>query len=183
MSEADGLLNAFENQLQLPWGKNLAGPQKVWFAVYTPSQERRIRLRVDDFAAITQNAGYKWKLVDLTNVFAHWMSNHEYREAYFKQPELVEIALQDFTEYVVESMREALVDPIVDENTIVAVLGAGSLFGLTKVSTIADKVTKYIKGRLLVFFPGNHEGSNYRLLDARDGWDYMAIPIKAEKGS
>jgi hypothetical protein len=34
-----------------------------------------------------------------------------------------------------------------------------------------------IRGRLVVFFPGHLERSNYRLLDARDGWNYMAVPI------
>jgi hypothetical protein len=32
----------------------------------------------------------------------------------------------------------------------------------------------------MVFFPGKHEQSNYRLLDARDGWNYRAILIEAE---
>ena len=34
-----------------------------------------------------------------------------------------------------------------------------------------------IRGRLVVFFPGSHEKNVYRLLDARDGWGYMAFPI------
>ena len=32
-------------------------------------------------------------------------------------------------------------------------------------------------GRLVVFFPGQFEQNNYRLLDARDGWNYLAVPI------
>mgnify|MGYP000987610382 CR=1 FL=1 len=34
-----------------------------------------------------------------------------------------------------------------------------------------------IRGRLVLFFPGQLEGNNYRLLDARDGWNYLAVPI------
>jgi len=34
----------------------------------------------------------------------------------------------------------------------------------------------------LVFFPGERDGSNYRLLDARDGWNYLATPIAAQEG-
>jgi hypothetical protein len=34
-----------------------------------------------------------------------------------------------------------------------------------------------IQGRLVVFFPGQFERNNYRLLDARDGWNYLAVPI------
>jgi hypothetical protein len=26
-------------------------------------------------------------------------------------------------------------------------------------------------------FPGQFERNNYRLLDARDGWNYLAVPI------
>ena len=61
-----------------------------------------------------------------------------------------------------------------------ALLGAGTLFGLgdaVKVSALLNAVNDAIAGRLLVFFPGDHEGNSYRLLDARDGWNYLAIPI------
>ena len=58
-------------------------------------------------------------------------------------------------------------------------LGVATLFGLTRVSTAIEKVAPVIKGRMLVFFPGQHENGNYRLLDARDGWNYLAIPITA----
>ena len=46
-----------------------------------------------------------------------------------------------------------------------------------KVSALLNAVNDAIAGRLLVFFPGQHEGNSYRLLDARDGWNYLAIPI------
>ena len=42
---------------------------------------------------------------------------------------------------------------------------------------LMEAVTDRVRGRLLVFFPGEREGSNYRLLDARDGWNYLAVPI------
>jgi len=43
-------------------------------------------------------------------------------------------------------------------------------------------VESSIRGRLLVFFPGEYENNNYRLLDARDGWNYLAVPITAREG-
>ena len=46
MNEIEGLLKAYERFLQLPWDRTLAGPQKVWFAIYEPAQERRLRLRL-----------------------------------------------------------------------------------------------------------------------------------------
>ena len=41
-------------------------------------------------------------------------------------------------------------------------------------SQAADRIA----GRLVVFFPGEHDGNSYRLLDARDGRNYLAIPIE-----
>ena len=38
-------------------------------------------------------------------------------------------------------------------------------------------VEPLIRGRVVVFFPGSHDQNTYRLLDARDGWNYMATPI------
>ena len=32
-------------------------------------------------------------------------------------------------------------------------------------------------GRLLLGFPGKHNSGIYRLLDARDSWNYHAVPI------
>ena len=63
---------------------------------------------------------------------------------------------------------------------MVGLLGAGTLFGLgdaVKVSALLNAVNDAIVGRLLVFFPGEHEGNSYRLLDASDGWNYLATPI------
>ena len=47
---------------------------------------------------------------------------------------------------------------------------------------ILPLVEAHIRGRLLVFFPGVYEQDNYRLLDARDGWNYHAVPITASEG-
>lgn len=42
-----------------------------------------------------------------------------------------------------------------------------------------ERVEDAIRGRLLVFFPGEYQENHYRLLDARDGWNYHAVPITA----
>ena len=34
----------------------------------------------------------------------------------------------------------------------------------------------------MLFFPGEFENNNYRLLDARDGWNYLAVPITLHSG-
>jgi hypothetical protein len=42
---------------------------------------------------------------------------------------------------------------------------------------LISAVERHIKGRLLVFFPGTKEENNYQLLDARDGFNYLAQGI------
>ena len=179
MSEIEDLLQAYEDFVRLPWDHSLAGPEKVWFVIYDPAQERRLRLRLPKFEVATKDAGHGWTQLDLTDTFAEWMAQHEYREAYFEQPEDMNLALQEFTSHAVELVKAKLTAPEADENTVVAIAGLASLFGLTRASTVLKEVDSVIRGRLLVFFPGRHEGSNYRLLDARDGWNYLAIPIAA----
>ena len=179
MSEIDSLIQNYRRFAALPWQASISGSEKVWFAVYDPSQERRVRLRLEEFQIATQEAGHTWRLVDLTDSFARWMADHRYRESYFESPEDLEPALPTYTTAVITQLQDELAAPDVDEATVVAVLGAGSLFGLSYVSDVIEKAAPHIRGRLLVFFPGHHEGNNYRLLDARDGWNYLAIPITA----
>ena len=67
------------------------------------------------------------------------------------------------------------------EMTFSALTGAASLFGLTRASTLIKKVADAVPGRLLVTFPGTYQGGIYRLLDARDGWSYLAVPIPSSE--
>jgi len=182
MSVIEGLVRAYDRFVHLPWDRTLAGPQKVWFAIYEPPQERRLRLRIAEFETATKKAGHGWAQVDLTDAFAHWMAGHEYREAYFREPEDMTDALEDFERHAATVVRDALAAPDVDENTVVAVSGTASLFGLMRISTLVRDVESSIRGRLLVFFPGDREGSNYRFLDARDGFHYLAVAITATEG-
>lgn len=179
MGEIEGLIRAYDRFVNLPWDQALAGPQKVWFAIYEPGQERRLRQRLTEFEIRTKAAGYSWAFFDLTNSFAEWMAAHEYREAYFEQPDDMELALQDYATYAADQLVSRLEAPAVDSKTVVAIAGLSSLFGLVRASAIFETVAPHIRGRMLVFFPGQHDGSNYRLLDARDGWNYLAVPITA----
>ena len=69
----------------------------------------------------------------------------------------------------------------ISDDFVVALQGVGSLFGFLKVKEVVDKLAPKVKGRLLVFFPGSYEDNNYRLLDGYDGWNYLAVPITADK--
>jgi hypothetical protein len=64
-----------------------------------------------------------------------------------------------------------------DSNAVVALVGLGSLFDFIRVSRLIDAVEGTIRGRLLVLFPGEYRHNTYRFMDARDGFNYMAIPI------
>jgi hypothetical protein len=67
-------------------------------------------------------------------------------------------------------------------DTVIALLGVGTLFGLARVSSVVEGLKDSVEGRLLVFFPGEYhpETHTYRLLDARDGWNYLAVPLLAQ---
>ena len=182
MSYVDDLLASYRRFVRLPWPRNVAHAQRVWMAIYPPEHERRLRLNVPEFATATKQAGHGWQLIDITTSFEVWMANHEYRDAYFESPELLEPALADFFDQLCDRVRSDLSLADADENTVVGLLGAGSLFGLgshVKVSALLAEVNRAIQGRLLVFFPGEHDGNSYRLLDARDGGNYLATPITA----
>jgi hypothetical protein len=179
VSYVDQLLAAYRRFVSLPWQQNLAGPQRVWMVVYPPEHERRIRLHLPAFEEATKEHRHQWALIDITTSFESWMATHDYRDAYFEDPELLESALPGFFGYLVDEVRSQLAAHASTEG-IVALLGAGTMFGLgdaVKVSALMNAVNDAIAGRLVVFFPGEHEGSSYRLLDARDGWNYLAIPI------
>ncbi|MBX7236822.1 MAG: DUF1788 domain-containing protein [Caldilineales bacterium] len=181
MSEIDLLVREYERFVALPWQSNVAGPERVWFAVYDPPQERRLRLHIPEFEIATTKAGHGWHFVDLTDAFARWMAGHKYREAYFQRPHLMtDAVLAGFKSTVVEQIVAALTGPNVDANAVVAVSGLAALFGFVRASEVMEAVAPSIRGRLLVFFPGSYENKMYRLLDARDGWNYLAIPITAQ---
>lgn len=182
MTKIEALLKNYSRFVSLPWDRHLSGAQKVWFLIYEPSDERRVRARLGEFDLETRRANHGWKLIDLSESFAKWMSNHDYRDSYFESPDLLDMALEDLKEEVAGEIRSTLTDPGLDEDAVVALVGIASLFGFCRTSDLISRVESDIRGRLVVFFPGEHHDNNYRLLDARDGWNYMAIPITAHEG-
>ncbi len=185
MSRIDDLIANYQRFVNLPWPTSLAPAQRVWMAVYAPEDERRLRLHLPEFGNASTGAGYEWSLIDITNSFEQWMATHEYRDAYFASPKLIQPELAGFFELLVEQVRQKL-SRLGGERTIVGLVGTGNLFGLgdhVRVSALIERVQDLVTGRMLVFFPGEVEGNIYRLLGARDGWNYLATPITADKGS
>lgn len=176
-SRIDRLLISYQRHIELPWQTGLAGAQKVIFVVYNKQDEARLRFRVSEFELVTISANHKWELVDITDSFPRWMMEQDYRDGYFEHPEDLQDILGEFTKAVIDEISEAL--SRADDNTVVAVQGVASLFGFSHCSEVVAGAAGAIKGRLLVFFPGEYTNNNYRLLDARPGWNYQAVPITA----
>lgn len=177
MSQISRLIANYQRFVSLPWPEHLSGGQRVWFAVYPPAEERRVRARLQEFEVATREARHGWRLIDITATPAQWLGAHEYREAYFAEPDALVTVEEELKGQVISELKSACQAEGVGENTVVAVLGAGSLFGFAHVSSIISAIESYIRGRLLVFFPGEYERNLYRFMDARDGFNYMAVPI------
>jgi hypothetical protein len=179
------LAAAYRQHLSVPWQGGLAAIQRVIFAVYDKADELRLRANVGEFELASQQAGKQWLLLDVTNAFPEWMAAQEYRDAYFESPEdLAGYQAGELSEFVADLTAKLKVRISAEDgpDTVVALLGVGTLFGLARVSSVVEGIKESVQGRLLVFFPGEYHPENhtYRLLDARDGWNYLAVPLIAK---
>ena len=176
MSAIDRLLKNYSRQVCLPWSANMSGKQRVWLAVYPPAEERRVRARLPQFEALTLEAKHGWTTVDLTRVLPEFLAAHKYREAIFQNPQHLR-AGSDLELRAAALVKEACSREDADAVSVVAVTGLASLFDFMRVSSLIERVEDRVLGRLLIFFPGEYAGNVYRFLDARDGFNYMAVPI------
>ena len=184
MTRIDLLKKNYQRLCGMPWDRNVAG--------CAAGLARRLRQgrRAEAAAPAAgcsrrprSTTGHKWTAIDLTDAFADWMcgpDNAAYAESYFESPDLLDDAvLADLKQSVVSRIRSVLAGLADPDNTVLALYGVASLFGFLRISEILPMVEEHVEGRLLVFFPGTYEQNNYRLLDARDGWNYHAVPITA----
>lgn len=181
MGKIEDLAAVYQRHISAPWQRTLAGAQRVMLVVYEKESERALRARIGEFEQATRRAGHDWKLVDCTRWFSEWMAVDEYRDAYFDDPSLLGMKLDaEFKREV--SRRLAAELDAADDNTVVALAGVAALYGFVRVSEVIREVEQSICGRLVVFFPGTKTENNYRLLDARDGWSYLANGITLHGG-
>lgn len=180
MSKIDQLCESYGKFIAVPWREDVAAAQRVIFCVYKGSDELRLRVKIDEFKLATRKAGHDWNLFDLTNTFADWLSAQKYAERYYKQPGHLQI-LPRYLDHIQSQFEVFLAEKKVTANSVVAVQGVGTLFGLLKVKQVVDVLAPLVAGRLVFFFPGTFEGNNYRLLDGYDGWNYLAVAITADK--
>src|SRR5689334_22447834 len=91
MSVIEQRIRAYDTFVRLPWKGGLSGSERIWMVIYPPSDERRLRRRVQEFELATADAGHAWRQIDLTRFFAHWMATNPFREQYFKAPQKMEL--------------------------------------------------------------------------------------------
>ena len=176
MGRIEMLAADYKQHISTPWQRTMSGAQRVMMVVYEKELERHLRARIGEFEHSTTGANHGWAIADCTTWFSQWMAEEEYRESYFSEPGLLGLKLEEeFLSRCAQQLREAL--SASDENSVVGLVGVGSLYGFVRVSALLHEVEPHIKGRLLVFFPGTKTENNYRLLDARDGWNYLCQAI------
>lgn len=181
MSRIKRLINSYSKYISVPWRDDAAAAQRVIFCVYDEKEERSLRAKVGEFEIVTREANHEWAMFDLTDTFANWLASQRYAKSYFKEPHLLSTLLPKYLTFIACEFETFLQENDAGSDSVVAIQGVGSLFGFLKVKEVVDKLAPMVAGRLLVFFPGSHENNNYRLLDGYDGWNYLAVPITADK--
>lgn len=180
VSRIKQLLRNFASHIAVPWRADAAPAQRVIFCVYNEREERVLRARIEEFELETRRAGHEWLAFDLTPTFAQWLVQQRYAKKYFAQPDLIQNLLPKYQEYLTKQFTGFVETNQPDQNSVVAIYGVGSLFGLLKVRDVVDDFAPHVPGRVAVFFPGSFENNNYRLLDGYDGWNYLAVPVTAD---
>jgi hypothetical protein len=172
------LLQSFDSHISIPWPQAVSPDERTIFVVYNKEDELKLRARIGEFEASATQSGHPWLQLDLTHSFENWMVEQDYKETYFEDPEFLKGLYEDFSDELIENLKSQFIQQQ-NESGVVALLGCGSLFGFASVSGLVEEIAKEVKGRLVVFFPGEHQNNNYKLLDAKDGWGYHATAITA----
>jgi hypothetical protein len=183
VSRVDRLLENYVGLIGVPWRADAAPMQRVMFCVYPKEEELRLRRKVEEFRLKTVQAGHPMHVFDVSNTFAEWLAAQKYARGYFERPEHIDSLSSRYQTHITESFQQFLRDHESGPDAVVALLGVGMLFGLLKVKAVVDALAPLVPGRLVIFFPGSYENQNYRLLDAYDGWNYLAVPITSEPDS
>jgi len=176
MDKITTLAKRFEQHISLPWQRHLTGAEKTIFIVYPKEDERRLRAKRRLFAQAAERAGHPLVEKSLDQSYASWMRGQEYADEYYATPQDLRQKLEkEFPIAIADDLRQSLIQA--GPQAVLAVYGVGTLFGFTQVTSILRHLGGDIPGRLAIFFPGSHDQNTYRLLDARDGWGYLAVPI------
>ena len=177
------LLDNYERQVSLPLAERLPPAQRVWFVVHEPEQERRVRFLWPEFKLRSEKHGKEWKQIDLTDVVPIWVSSlGKHGAAYLKTPaSLDEQTIQDGLSEILAARIAAL---NLTPTSLCVLVGLSGLFGFASVSALVKSIqdNDLVPGRLVCFFPGSRDQNSYHFMNARDGWNYHALPITDEEG-
>lgn len=182
MNMAQTILERLKEHLALPFPENVSPRERVVMVVYPPGDERKLRRLIEsgEFANEIKTTGHGWHEYDLATEFSRWLAEYEYRDRYLSRPERLwddQGNIRGLEEFLVS--RIAAITEKLTATDVLALIGGGGLFGLHSVSTLIERIESHIPGRLVIFFPGEHDAKNnsYRLLGAKDGWGYLAVPL------
>jgi hypothetical protein len=184
VSRVSDLVNAYAAELTLSWRSGLSGGERVWMLVYPPELERAMRAALPRLELATREAGHGWREFDITGQLGHWLANHRYAEAFFEDPsDLTPSIIDHFESQLVAEIREQL--SLATDDDVVVLVGIGAIFPFLRASSVIKAIDEAVNGRLLVCFPGLHDPDthSFRLLDARDGFNYRARVIDPQKDS
>lgn len=181
MSKIKQLIDSYARHIAIPWRDDTAPAQRVIFCVYPEYSELRLRARLDEFEIVTRRANHDWAMFDLTDSFPNWMATQRYAKSYFNDPSKLATLLGKYEDFIAGNFQDFCIEKSVGVDDVVAISGVGTLFGFLKVKGVVDRLAPTVPGRLVVFFPGSYEENNYRLLDAYDGWGYLAVPITPDQ--
>lgn len=180
MSSLQRLLVNYERQVSLPLIERLPAVQRVWFVVYAPEQERRLRFLLPEFELRTRRHGRGWHAIDTTDFAARFVGSHEYRDEFLRDPGLLD--REAAQEAVALEVAQQLRTCEAGSSSIVALYGLAGLFGFANVSALVSSIQDLVEGRLVCFFPGSRDQHSYHFMNAREGWNYHALPITDEEG-
>jgi hypothetical protein len=192
MARVDDLADRFQRHVSAPWQKNLTGAERTVFLVYPRADERKLLARLPLYEEKTRQAGHGWRVFAFHTLFSEWFAtlDLDHQQVLLEEPESFHLEMDldghhdsPFTRYVATKLLDLLSEDASDSNTVIALTGAGSLYGFTRLSAVLDSVRHALRGQLLVFFPGSFDNNQYRLLDARDGANYLAVPITPFNGA
>ena len=170
------LLEAFASFIQIPLpSADIAAEQRVIFCVHEQRSERTLLRAWPQFESAVKAAELNCDTFDLQHLFGEWLNETPYIESYFKEPEHIYSIEIDFINFLTKRYEQFAART--DKNGIVLLRGVGYLFGFVLVNHVIERFAALTEGRLVAFFPGKYEKNNYRLLNAYDGWNYLAIPL------
>jgi hypothetical protein len=175
LSSIEELLGDFRKRLTVPWREDEPPAGRIWILWYDKAAERRVRGRLCEFQLAAEQAGKGWREFDIAPRFGEWVAHQPWFERLARRPGTLSTVIPQFEQDLANRIKAELTS--CGHNDLMVLTGVASLFGLIRASTLIDKILTSVPGRLLITFPGSHRGGIYRLLDARDGWNYLAVPI------